>query len=127
MFQSLAGRASRAMSDLCGGGVSGPLSPDDARYLGFFYRVMERLEAGAGKAHALAKEKSRDLLGQAASDFLSHLLRLDPEFDFVVVLDPVPETIRASLAEWVEVHVEDLETRLAPEGCGVGSDDDASL
>ncbi|KAE8787271.1 hypothetical protein D1007_38896 [Hordeum vulgare] len=115
------------MSDICGKGVSGPLIPDDSRYLGFFYRFMEHLEVGAEKALGLAEEKSLDLLGQGASDVFSHLLRLDPDFDFDAMLDPVPETIRDTLAEWVEVHVEDLVTRLAPEGRDMGSDEDSSL
>ncbi|KAE8787130.1 hypothetical protein D1007_38906 [Hordeum vulgare] len=127
MFRSLERRASRAVSDIYGEGVSGPLIPDDSGYLGFFYRPMEHLEAGAEKALALAEEKSRDLLRQDALDVFNHLLRLDPNFDFALVLDPVPETVRAALAEWVVVHVEDLMTRLAPEGRDMGSDDDVSL
>ncbi|KAE8818269.1 hypothetical protein D1007_03899 [Hordeum vulgare] len=98
-FQSLEGRASQALGDICGEGVSIPLVLDDAGFLGFFLRVVECLEAGAEKAHALAEEKSRDLLGQAASDVFSHLLRLDPDFDSAAVLDPVPEMIRLALAE----------------------------
>ncbi|KAE8799601.1 hypothetical protein D1007_24980 [Hordeum vulgare] len=121
MFRSLEGRAYRALSDICGVGVSGPLVPDDGGYLGFFLHVVERLEADAEKSHALVEEKSRDLLGQGASDILIHLLLLDPDFDFTVVLDPVPETIRAALAEWVEVHVVDLVARLTPEGGGASS------
>ncbi|KAE8783055.1 hypothetical protein D1007_43539 [Hordeum vulgare] len=126
MFQSLENNASRDLSDICGESVSSPLVPDDDRYLSFFYRVMERLEAGAGKALAFAEEKSGDLLDQAASDIFSHLLRLDPYFDFGTVLDPVPETIRAALSKWVEVHVEDLVKRLAPKDHGVDYGDDAS-
>ncbi|KAE8771037.1 hypothetical protein D1007_57129 [Hordeum vulgare] len=126
MFQSLERRASRALSDICGENVSSRLIPNDAGYLGFFLRVMERLEAGATKALALAEEKSRDLLSQEASDVFNHLLCLDRDFDFTAVLDPVPETIRAALAEWVEVHMEDLVARIAPEGPCVGSGDDAS-
>ncbi|KAE8797467.1 hypothetical protein D1007_27453 [Hordeum vulgare] len=55
MFQSLEWRASRALGDICGEGVSGPLIPDDSGYFGFFCRVMEHLEASAGKALALAR------------------------------------------------------------------------
>ncbi|KAE8794082.1 hypothetical protein D1007_31242 [Hordeum vulgare] len=124
MFQSLERRASCTLGDICREGISGPLIPDDSGYLGFFYRIVERIEESAGKAFALTEEKSRDLLGQAASHVFSHLLGLDPDFYFVSVLDPVPETIRAALAEWVEVHVEDLVARLAREGCGMGSDED---
>ncbi|KAE8793526.1 hypothetical protein D1007_31809 [Hordeum vulgare] len=113
MFQSLEKRASCALSNMCGKSVSSPLVPDDAGYLGFFLRVMECLEAGAGKALALAQEKS-------------HLLRLDPYFDFAAVVDPVPEMIHAALDERVEVHVDDLVARLAPEGYGVDSCDDMS-
>ncbi|KAE8799447.1 hypothetical protein D1007_25215 [Hordeum vulgare] len=126
MFQSLEGRASRALSDICGEGVSSPLVLDNGGHLGFFLRVVERFESGAEKAHTLVEERSRNLLGQGASDVFSHLLRLDPNFDFAAVLDLVPETIRAAQAEWVEVHVEDLVIRLAPECCGVSSDNDAS-
>ncbi|KAE8816084.1 hypothetical protein D1007_06406 [Hordeum vulgare] len=101
---------------MCGESVSSPLIPDDAAYLIFFCRVVERLEGGAEKAVALVEEKSRDLLGQAASDVFSHLLHLGPDFDFAVVLGLVREVIRATLAEWVEVPVKDLVTRLAPKG-----------
>ncbi|KAE8767070.1 hypothetical protein D1007_61614 [Hordeum vulgare] len=93
MFRSIERRASRAMSDMCGKGVSGPTIPDDSRCFGFFYRVVEHLEAGTEKALALAEEKSRYLLGQAASDVFNHLLHLNPDFDFASVLDPVPEMI----------------------------------
>ncbi|KAE8806117.1 hypothetical protein D1007_17719 [Hordeum vulgare] len=126
MFRSLEGRASRALGDMCGEGVSGPLVPNDGGYLGFLLRIMERLEAGAKKSLVLVEEKSPDLLAQGASDVLSHLLHLDPDFDFATVLDPVPEMIHAALAEWVEVHVEDLVTRLGPEGGGTSSGDDVS-
>ncbi|KAE8799596.1 hypothetical protein D1007_24975 [Hordeum vulgare] len=98
MFRSLERRASHALSNICREGVSGPLIPDDSWYLGFFYHVVEHLEASAEKALALAEEKSRSLLGQAASDIFSHILRLDPDFDFVSVLDPVPEMIHAALS-----------------------------
>ncbi|KAE8789330.1 hypothetical protein D1007_36505 [Hordeum vulgare] len=113
MFQSLERRTSRALSDICGKGVSSPVDPDNASYLGFFFRVLECLEAGAENAHALAEEKSRDLLGQAASNVFNHLLRLDPDYDFATVLGPVQEKIRAALAEWVKVHVKDLVTSLS--------------
>ncbi|KAE8767069.1 hypothetical protein D1007_61613 [Hordeum vulgare] len=83
MFRSLEQRDSRALSGIYGKGVSGPLIPDDSRCLGFFYRAVEHLQTGAEKALALAEEKSRDLLVQAASDVFSHLLRLDPEFAFL--------------------------------------------
>ncbi|KAE8767611.1 hypothetical protein D1007_60998 [Hordeum vulgare] len=91
--------SSRAVSDICREGVSGPLIRDDSGYLGFFYRVVEGLEASVGKAFMHVEEKSRDFLGQAASDVFRHLLRLDPDFDFALLLEPVPETIRAALAE----------------------------
>ncbi|KAE8803212.1 hypothetical protein D1007_20988 [Hordeum vulgare] len=82
--------------------------------------------ANSTSARPAHLEKNHDLLGQVASDIYTHLLRLDPNFDFAELLGPVPETIRAALAEWVAVHVEDLVTRLAPEGCGVSSRNDAS-
>ncbi|KAE8780974.1 hypothetical protein D1007_45825 [Hordeum vulgare] len=126
MFQSLERTASRALSDIRGEGVSSPLVPDDTGYLGFFLRFVECLEVSAKKAHVLAVERSRDLLGQATSDVFSHLLGLDLDFDFAIVLDLVPEMIRAALAEWVEVHVESLVTRFIPEGCGTSSGDDVS-
>ncbi|KAE8779918.1 hypothetical protein D1007_47029 [Hordeum vulgare] len=126
MFQSLERTASYALSDICGESVSSPLFPDDARYLGFFLRIMERLDASAAKALALVEVKSRDLLSQAASDVFSHLLCLDPDFYFSAVLDPLLETTHATLDEWVEIHVEYLVARLAPERHGVDTGDDAS-
>ncbi|KAE8787485.1 hypothetical protein D1007_38542 [Hordeum vulgare] len=63
MFQSLEWRSSRALGDIYGEGVSGPLIPDDSGYLGFFCRVVERLEASVGKVLALVEEKSQELLG----------------------------------------------------------------
>ncbi|KAE8801506.1 hypothetical protein D1007_22890 [Hordeum vulgare] len=71
------------------------------------------------------EEKSRDLLSEAASTVFSHLLHLNQDFDFAKVLDPVPQTVRAALAEWVDVHVEDLVARLPPEGHGMDPGDDA--
>ncbi|KAE8799744.1 hypothetical protein D1007_24835 [Hordeum vulgare] len=126
MFQSLEARASRSLSDIYGEGVSSPLVPDDGGHLGFFLLVVERLEVGAERAHALAEAKIRDLLGQGALDVFSHLLHLDPDFDFASVLDTVRETARSCLAEWVEVHVGDLVTSLTPEGCGVSPSNDVS-
>ncbi|KAE8776026.1 hypothetical protein D1007_51413 [Hordeum vulgare] len=98
MFRSIEQRASRALSDISGEGVSGPLIPHDSEYLGFFCRIMEHLEASAEKARALAEEKSREILGLAASDVFSYLLHLHHDIDFSSVLDPMLETIRAALA-----------------------------
>ncbi|KAE8793591.1 hypothetical protein D1007_31750 [Hordeum vulgare] len=92
MYRSLEKRASRALSDIYGKSVSSPLVPDDARYLGFFLRFMEHLEAGAAKAFALTEENGRDLLSQAAPDVFSHLLGVEPDCDFAAVLDLVSET-----------------------------------
>ncbi|KAE8808803.1 hypothetical protein D1007_14904 [Hordeum vulgare] len=61
--RSLEKRASSALSDICGEGVSDPVILDDSGYLGFFYRVVEHLEASAEKALALAEEKIGDLFG----------------------------------------------------------------
>ncbi|KAE8799499.1 hypothetical protein D1007_25078 [Hordeum vulgare] len=126
MFQSLQRRASWALSDICGEGVSSPHVPNDAGYLGFFSRIVECLEGGVEKVCVLAQEKSDDLVERAASDMFSHLLRLDPYFDFDAVLGPVPESIHATLAEWVEDHVDDLVAGLVSEGGGESSDDGAS-
>ncbi|KAE8780488.1 hypothetical protein D1007_46375 [Hordeum vulgare] len=87
---------------------------------------MERLEAGSAKALVLVEENTRDLLSQAALDVFSHLLRLDPDFDFTQVLDTVLETVHAAMAEWVELHMEDLVAGLALEGHDMDSGDDAS-
>ncbi|KAE8799167.1 hypothetical protein D1007_25449 [Hordeum vulgare] len=88
-FQSLERKASRALSDIYAKSVSSSLVPYDDGYLGFFLCVLEHLEVGAAKALALADEKSHDLLSQAASDVFSHLLRLDPDFDFAPVLETI--------------------------------------
>ena len=50
MFEALRHRAGRALGELLGSGVAGPLVSDDAGYLGFFTRVVECLEGMVRKA-----------------------------------------------------------------------------
>jgi hypothetical protein len=114
MFQDLEHRASRALSNLCDVSVASPLAADDAGYLGFFTRVVERLEGGAARARQLVEEKSRHLLAHAVSRIFSHLLRSDPHFDFGALTAPVPEVIEGALADWVDDHVDELMAELAP-------------
>jgi hypothetical protein len=89
--------------------------PDDAGYLAFFTKVIERLEEGAKKVGQLVEEESRDLLARATMRVFSHLLRSDPCFDFEAVIAPIPEVIRDALGEWVEDHVDELSARFARE------------
>lgn len=63
---------------------------------------MECLEEGTNKVGALVEEGSRDLLARASTSVFSHLLCSDPDFDFEVMIAPVPEVISDTLAEWVE-------------------------
>ncbi|KAE8803679.1 hypothetical protein D1007_20363 [Hordeum vulgare] len=62
MFHGLERRASRALDSICGSSVYSPLVPDDAGYLDFFTKIMERLEAGTKQVGALIEEESHDIL-----------------------------------------------------------------
>ncbi|XP_020165789.1 uncharacterized protein [Aegilops tauschii subsp. strangulata] len=137
LFQDLEHRANCALRSICKESVSSPLMPDDAGYLAFFTRVVERLEGSAEKVRQLVDEESRDLLARASTRVFSHLLRSDPDFDFQAVIDPVPRTIHDALGEWAEDHVDDLITRFTSDGledqhgaeehgAAISDDDDAS-
>lgn len=108
MFQTPEGRA----------GVSSPLISDDADYLGFFTRIVERLEGGVEKVRQLVEEKSHDLLARAASRVFSHLVRFDLDVHSEAVTAPMPKVIRGALEDWVEDHVDDLIAEFAPAGGG---------
>ena len=76
---------------------------------------MTRLEDQATRARELVEERSQGLLGHAFSRVFSHLLNLDPHFDFDAVIAPVPEVIQDNLAGWVDDHVDALVAEFAPE------------
>lgn len=97
MFLDLERRACRALDRVCKESVSGLLMPDDAGYRAFFTRIVERLEEGAERVGELVKEESRNLLARASTRVFSHLLRLDPDFDFDAMIAPVPWVIRGAL------------------------------
>ena len=45
----------------------------------------------------------------------SHLLNLDPHFDFDTAIAPVPMVIQDNLANWVDDYVDALVAEFAPE------------
>ena len=69
---------------------------------------MACLENRAERARELVEEKSRGLLGRAFSHVFSHLLNINPDFNFDAAIAPVPEVIRDNLARWVDDNVEAL-------------------
>ena len=76
---------------------------------------MTRPEDWAARARELVEERSRGLLGCAFSRIFSHLLNLDPHFDFNVVLAPMPAATQDKLAKWVDGHVDALVKEMTPE------------
>lgn len=108
MFQDLEQRANCALCFICGERLPSPLVANDAGYLAFFTKVVERLERSAEKVRHLVDEESSSLLVKASTRVFSHLLHSDPDFDFKVVIGPIPRVIRNTLGEWVEDHVDDL-------------------
>jgi hypothetical protein len=54
---------------------------------------VSRLEDQATRTHQLVEERSRDLLGRAFSRVFSHLLSLDPDFDFDAAIAPCPGSL----------------------------------
>nr|XP_020160305.1 uncharacterized protein LOC109745593 [Aegilops tauschii subsp. strangulata] len=132
MLKDLRVIANGSLDTICEEGVSHPREDDDASHHRFFTEIVSRLEDRAVRAHELVEERSRGLLGRAFSRVFSHLLNLDPHFDFNVVIAPVPGVIQGNLAGWVDDHVDDLVAEFAPEdgavviaakGGGVGDDD----
>src|SRR5215216_5612997 len=65
------------------------------------------------RARELIEERSRDLLGRAFSHVFSHLLNMNPHFDFDAVIAPVPGVIHGNLAGWVDEHVNALVAEFA--------------
>ncbi|XP_073364587.1 uncharacterized protein [Aegilops tauschii subsp. strangulata] len=116
MFHDLESQANCALCSICKKSVSNPLVANDAGYLAFFTRVVERLEGSVEKVRKLIDEESRDLLARTSTRVFRHLLRSDTDFDFEAVIDPVPWIIRDALGEWVEdQHVDDLIAQFTPD------------
>ncbi|KAE8816391.1 hypothetical protein D1007_05993 [Hordeum vulgare] len=108
MFQGLDRRARRALGFICTGSVPRPLVPDEAGYLDFFTKVMERLEAGAQQVWPQIKEESCDLLSQVLTRVFSNLFHIDPHFDFEVTMASVLEASHDALGKAVKGHVDAL-------------------
>ena len=89
-------------------GSRAPLVNDDAGYLGFFTRVVERLEGGVRKARRHVEEQSCDVLRSAVSRIFGNLHRLDPHTDFEALLEPAPEVVAGPSENWVSDHVDGL-------------------
>ena len=76
---------------------------------------MTRLEDQATRARELVEERSQGLLGHAFSRVFSHLLNLDPHFDFDAAIALMPEVIQDNLAGCMDDHVDALVSDFAPE------------
>lgn len=116
MFQDIERRARRALNCVYTESISNPLLPDDADYLAFFTRIVERFEGGVESVRTLVEEEGRDLLARASMHVFIHLLRSDPDFDFEAVIGPVPRVIREAWGSGVEDHVDALLAQFAPDG-----------
>ena len=88
--------------------VNHPHGDDDASHFRFFTDIGTCLEDRAARAHELIEERSRGLLGRVFSRVFSHLLNMNPHFDFDAVIAPVPGVIQGNLANWVDDHVDAL-------------------
>lgn len=62
MFQELAERARRVVAAFSVERVQNPLETDDASYLAFFTRLVERLEVGSAQWNEIRNAECRDLL-----------------------------------------------------------------
>ena len=54
------------------------------------------------------RKRGCGLLERAFSRVFSHLLNVDPNFDFDAAIAPVPTAVRGDLARWVEDNVDAL-------------------
>ena len=93
MLQDLRVRANRALETICEESIPHPYEDDDASHLCFFTQIVTRLDDRAARARQLVEERSRGLLGRAFSRVFSHLLNLDPHFDFNAAIAPEPRVI----------------------------------
>ncbi|KAE8799161.1 hypothetical protein D1007_25547 [Hordeum vulgare] len=108
MFQGFERRAHQALGFICRGSILSPLVPDEAGYLDFFTKVVERLEAGTQEVGALIEEECRDLLSQALTHVFTHLFHTYPHFDFEAAMAPVPDATCGALGKAVKDHVDAL-------------------
>jgi hypothetical protein len=115
MLQDLRVRANQALGTICEESVAHPHKDDEASHPRFFTLIVTHPEDRAARARELIAERSRGLLGRAFSRVFSHLKNLDPHFDFDAAIAPVPRVTQGNLAEWVDVHVDDLVAEFAPE------------
>ncbi|KAE8779750.1 hypothetical protein D1007_47177 [Hordeum vulgare] len=114
MFQSLERRDQCTLGFSCKEGVSSLLMPNDAGYLDFFTRVVERLEVSAKKVGKIIEKECCHLLAQALTQVFSHLLHANPHFDFEAGMPPVPKAPRGALAEAMEDQVGVLSALFIP-------------
>lgn len=108
MYHALSIRARGALATICQERLGGPLEDNDASYLDFFTKLVEKLESGAKRVNGIIEDECRELLGQAATRIFSNLLRADANFDFNRVMPPVPPELRDGLGKVVEDHVDAL-------------------
>ncbi|KAE8791831.1 hypothetical protein D1007_33724 [Hordeum vulgare] len=116
MFQGIEQQALRALGSTCKEDVSIPLVPNDAGYLDFFTKVMERLKAGIKKECIVVKEECHGLLSHTLTRVFSYLLHADPCFDSEAMIAPVLELICGALEEEVEDHMGALIAQFIPDG-----------
>ena len=64
---------------------------DAAAYLTFFDQLLNRLEGASAELEDLIDEAGRSLLVVAVDRLFSNLRRLQPDFDFEAVMEPVDD------------------------------------
>ena len=119
MLQDLRNKANTALGYICDENAPTPHSSDYASHLTFFTEVVTRLEAQSARAWQLVEERDRGLLQRAFSLVFSHLLNVDPNFDFDAAIAPVPIAVWGDMARWVEDHVDALVRAFTSENNGV--------
>jgi hypothetical protein len=132
MFRMLAVRASAAVARL---GVrdfpisSYLLSDDPAAFLQLFTKIVEKLEIAAMSLDNVVEEECREPLGLTGTRVFSNLLRVDPAFDFSMVLRPVERSAALKLMEGTKEAMEALTKlyqREKGDGTGESSGDESS-
>ena len=86
------------MSTICEESAPHTHEGDYASHLCFFTEIVTRLEDQVVRARELVEERSCGLPERAFSRIFSHLLNLDPHFDFDSAIAPVPRVIQDNLA-----------------------------
>ena len=91
MFHELSERACNIVASFSVEGAENPLETDDANYIDFLTRLVERLEVSFARWDEIRNAQCRDFPRHASTPIFSNLLCIDGDLDFNRVLSLIHE------------------------------------